>query len=219
MRCPAREYANVTWSAGFPTGYSRTYCDVVDIESIRAGPVDVRIRQAHGDTMTATRSGFCSVLVGLALAAVVAAGCSAVQSQALLATLPTSAGGVEFDTPRVIDDSFLSGHPVDDVLAALGKRRSDATIVERFPRDGIGGGIGAFIVGGVSGDVVLDTVAQTWHAAAVVGRTQTTIGDRDVWVLEQRGGYFLLAYQRGSTVYWASTDDRPLAEEFVAAMP
>ena len=219
MRCPAREYANVTWSAGFPTGYSRTYCDVVDIESIRAGPVDVRIRQAHGDTMTATRPGFCSVLIGLVLAALVAAGCGVVQSQALLATLPTTAGGVTFDTSRVIDDSFWSGLEVDDVLAALGKRRSDATIVERWPRDGVGGGIGAFVVNGVPGDVALDTVAQTWHAAAVVGRSQTTIGDRDVWVLEQRGGYFLLAYQRGSTVYWASTDDRSLAEQFIAAMP
>jgi len=38
-------------------------------------------------------------------------------------------------------------------------------------------------------------------------------------VLEQRGGYFLLAYRRGSTIYWASTDDRSLAEQFIAAMP
>lgn len=203
---------------GFPTaGYSRTYCDVVDIESIRARPVDVRIRQAHGDTMTATRADF-RVLVRLVLAALVVAACALGQSQALLATLPTSAGGVNFDTSRVIDDSFMSGHPMDDVLAALGKRRSDATIVERFGRAG-GGGIGAFVVGGVPGDVLLDTVVQTWIAAAVVGRAQTTIGDRDVWALDIRPGHFLLAYQRGPAVYWASTDDRPLAEEFIAAMP
>jgi len=169
--------------------------------------------------MTATRPGFRSVLIGLVLAAAVAAGCGVIQSQALLATLPTSAGGVTFDTSRVIDDSFLSGHPVDDVLAALGKRRSDATIADRYPRTGEGGSIGALAVNGISGDVLLDAVVQTWHAAAVVGRAQTTIGDRDVWALEQRGGYFFLAYQRGSTVYWADSDDRSLAEQFIAAMP
>jgi len=219
MRCPAREYANVTWSAGFPTGYSRTYCDVVDIESIRAGPVDVRIRQAHGDTMTATRAGVRSSCIGLVLVALLAAGCAVVQSQALLATLPTSAGGVDFDTPRMIDDSFMSGHPVDDVLTALGKRRSDATIVERVSWVGEGD-IGALVVYGVSGEVLLNTVVQTWRAAAVVGRAQTRIGDRDVWALDFRGGgQVFLAYQRGSTVYWASTGDRSLAEQFIAAMP
>lgn len=169
--------------------------------------------------MTATRPGFRTLLIGLVLAALVAAGCGAVQSQALLATLPTGAGGVTFDTSRVIDDSFPSGHAVDEVLAALGKRRSDATIVERFPRDGVGGDIGALAVNGVPGDVLLDTVVQTWQAAAVVGRAQTTIGDRDVWALDLRPNYVLLAYQRESTVYWASTDDRSLAEQFIAAMP
>jgi hypothetical protein len=170
--------------------------------------------------MTAIRPGFHSVLIGLALAAsIAAAGCSAVQSQALLATLPTSAGGVTFDTSRVIDDSLWVGHPADDVLAALGKRRSDATIVDRYSSTGEGGSIGAFVVNGVSGDALLDTVAQTWDAPAVVGRAQTTIGDRDVWALEQRGGYFFLAYERGSTIYWAYSDNRSLAEEFIAAMP
>jgi hypothetical protein len=169
--------------------------------------------------VTPTRPGFGSVLIGLALAALVAAACGAVQSQALLATLPTSAGGVNFDTTHVIDDSFSSGHPVDEVLAALGKRRSDATIVERFPRDGVGGDIGALLVNGVAGDVLLDTVVQTWLAAAVVGRAQTTIGDREVWVLDFRPGDVFLAYQRESTVYWASTEDRSLADQFIAAMP
>lgn len=124
------------------------------------------------------------------------------QSQVLLATLPANAGGVNFDSTHVIDDSFMSGHPVDDVLAALGKRRSDAAVVERFPRDGVGGDIGALAVNGVAGDVLLETVVQTWHAAAVVARAQTTIGDRDVWALEQRGGYFFLAYQRGRNRGW-----------------
>lgn len=168
----------------------------------------------------ATRAGLRSVLVGLVLAALVGAGCGVVQSQALLATLPTSAGGVNFDISRVIDDSFLSGHPVDDVLTALGKRRSDATIVERYGGVGGGdGGIGAFVVGGVPGDVLLDTFVQTWLAPAVVGRAQTTIGDRDVWALDLRPNHVFLAYQRGSTIYWAGTDDRSLAEQFIAAMP
>jgi len=168
--------------------------------------------------IVATRAGLRSVLVGLVLAALVGAGCGVVQSQELLATLPTSAGGVTFDTSRVIDDSILSGHQVDDVLAALGKRRSDATIVERFSRVG-GGGIGALVVNGVPGDVLLDTVVQTWHAPAVISRAQTTIGGRDVWALELRPNHVFLAYRRGSTIYTAGTDDRPLAEKFVTAMP
>lgn len=45
---------------------------------------------------------------------------------------------------------------------------------------------------------------------------QFTLGLRS---LDIRPGNFLLAYQRGPAVYWASTDDRLLAEEFVAAMP
>lgn len=170
--------------------------------------------------MTATRSGVHNILIGLVMVALIAvAGCSAVQSQALLATLPTSAGGVTFDASRVIDDSFLSGYQADDVLAALGKRRSDATIVDRYPSTGEGGSIGAFVVSGVSGDVLLETVVQTWHAPAVVARAQTTIGARDVWALDLRGGDFFLAYRRGSTIYWADSDDRSLAEEFIAAMP
>lgn len=167
--------------------------------------------------MTATRAGVRSVL-GLALAVLFAAGCGGLQSEGLLSTLPATAGGVNFDTSRVIDDSFLSGHPLDDVLAALGKRRSDATIVERVSWVGEGD-IGAIVVGRVPGDVLLNTVVQTWHAAAVVSREQTTIGDRDVWALDTRLNDVFLAYQRGSTVYWASSDDRSLAEQFIAAMP
>lgn len=192
---------------------SSTTCAVV------VRPVDASTRLGHAAGMTTTGAGVRSVLIGLVLAALVtAAGCIAVQSQVLLATLPTTAGGVNFDTSRVVDDSFWGGHPVDDVLAALGKRRSDATIVERFSRVGVGE-IGAFVVGGVPGDVLLDTVVQTWHAPAVVGRAQTTIGDRDVWALDFRPGHVFLAYRRGSTIYWAGTDDRSLAEQFVAAMP
>jgi hypothetical protein len=168
--------------------------------------------------MMATRVGFRSVLIGLLLVALVAAACGVVQSQSLLSTLPTTAAGVNFDTSRVIDDSFQGGHPVDDVLAELGKRRSEATIVDRVSRVG-DGDIGAFVVDGVAGDVLLDTVVQTWHAPAVVGRGETTIGGRDVWALDMRAGHFLLVYRRGPAVYWASTDDRPLAEQFVAAMP
>jgi hypothetical protein len=183
------------------------------------GELTFRIWQAHAAGMTTTHAHLRSVLIGMVLAALIAAGCGAVQSQALLATLPTSAGGVTFDTSRVIDDSFLSGHPVDDILAALGKRRSDATIVDRYPSTGVGGSIGALAVNGISGDVLLDTVVQTWLAAALVGRAQTTIGDRDVWALDIRPNHVFLAYRRGSTIYWADSDDRSLAEQFVAAMP
>jgi hypothetical protein len=48
---------------------------------------------------------------------------------------------------------------------------------------------------------------------------QVEIGDRDVWILEHRGGHYTLLYVRANNVYWASADDRALAEQFVAAMP
>jgi hypothetical protein len=168
--------------------------------------------------MATGHGGVRMTLVSVILAALAATGCGVVQSQALLATLPASAGGVNFDTSRVIDDSHSSGHPVDDVLAALGKRRSHATIVERFSRVGEGD-IGAMVVDGVPGDVLLETVVQTCDAPAVVARTQTTISGRDVWTLDIRPGHVFLAYRRGPTLYWASTNDHARAEQFVAAMP
>ena len=159
-----------------------------------------------------------SLLCVLGLSALIASGCGRIQSQPLLATLPLTAGGVTLDQSLVVDDSLWVGRPEDDVLAALGKRRPDATMVDRYSNS-VDGEIGAIAVSDISGDLLLKTVVEVWDAAAAVSRTQTTIGDRDVWVLEMRPGRVFLAYRRDSTVYWASSDNQSLAEEFIAAMP
>lgn len=159
-----------------------------------------------------------NILIGSLATVLLAAGCGAIRSQALLATLPTRAAGASFDTSRVIDDSFRSGYPIDEILEKLGKSRSDTTVVDRYSSDA-NAEIGAFVVDGVSADVLLDIVVQTWEAPAVVARTQTIIGDRGVWALEMRPGHFFLAYRRASTIYWAGSDNLSFAEQLVAAMP
>jgi hypothetical protein len=141
-----------------------------------------------------------------------------VRSQALLATLPTSAAGINFDAIRVIDNSFNVGYSSDDVLAALGKRREDATVVVRYQSGGEVR-IGALVVDGVAGDLLLDTFVRTWEDPAAIARTQATIDNRDVWTIETRDGRFTMAYQSGATVYWATGPDRALTEQLVAAMP
>lgn len=144
-------------------------------------------------------------------------GCGVVRSQALLATLPTSAAGITFDASEVIDNSFNLGYAGDAVLAALGKSREDATMVDRYSVEG-DAEIGALVVNGVAGDLLLDTFVRTWDPATIA-RTEATIDNRDVWTLEIRGGHFTMAYQSGSTVYWADGPDRALTEQLVAAMP
>lgn len=145
-------------------------------------------------------------------------GCGVVRSQALLATLPTRAAGIFFDTSSVIDDSFMIGYAGDSVLAALGKRREDATMVDRYSSEG-DGEIGALVVDGIAGDLLLDTFVRTWDEPAAIARTEATIDGRDIWAIETRGGYFTMAYQSGATVYWARASDRALTEQLVAAMP
>ena len=112
----------------------------------------------------------------------------------------------------------MSGYASDDVLAALGKRREDATVVERYPSEG-DVGIGALVVDGVAGDLLLDTFVRTWEEPAAIARTEATIDGRDIWAIETRGGYFTMAYQSGAIVYWARASDRALTEQLVAAMP
>lgn len=145
-------------------------------------------------------------------------GCGVVRSRALLATLPTSAAGITFDASQVIDNSFNMGYAGDAVLAALGKRREDATMVDRYSVEG-DAAIGALVVNGVAGDLLLDTFVRTWDDPATIARTEATIDNRDVWIIEIRDGHFTMAYQSGTTVYWADGPDRALTQQLVAGMP
>ena len=167
--------------------------------------------------MTQRRRSIRTALTALVVATLIT-GCGVVRSQALLATLPTSAAGITFDASQVIDNSFNMGYAGDAVLAALGKRREDATMVNRYSVEG-DAEIGALVVNGVAGDLLLDTFVRTWDDPAAIARTEATIDNRDVWTIETRDGHFTMAYQSGATIYWAIGSDRALTEQLVAAMP
>lgn len=152
-------------------------------------------------------------LLCFVLATLLVSGC-AFMGPGLVQTLPQKAAGVDFDLVQVVDDAFMSGHAVDDVLASLGKERSQATAVFRDASTGAGG-VGALRVDGVSGEKLLDAVVKTWLNEATVSRTQTTIGDREAWVLETRTGHITIAYRRGDVVYLAFGEDLNLVERFV----
>ena|SRR5687768_1486386 len=157
----------------------------------------------------------------IAVALALVAACSALPFNAanqLLSTLPTAAGGVDFDDVRVIDDSFLSGHVVDDVLTALGKRRSDGAAVFRFSSAG-GVSIGAVAVRGIDGDELLAACVENWQAPAVIRRSQRAVNGTDGWQVEMRGGGLTVFYARGSVVYVAWSEQRQVLEAVLGDMP
>lgn len=157
----------------------------------------------------------------IAVAIALVAACSALPFTAanqLLSSLPTSAGGIDFDDFQMIDDSFLSGHVVDDVLSALGKRRSDGAAVFRFSSVG-GVSIGAVAVRGVDGDDLLTACVENWQAPAVVRRSQRAVNGTDGWEIEMRGGYLTVFYVRGNAVYVAWSEQRQVLEAVLADMP
>jgi hypothetical protein len=160
------------------------------------------------------RTQFAAALV----LAFVIGGCGVLRAQSLMDTLPVRPAGVQLDGSRVIDESFLSGHPADDALADLGKRRSDATIVERNASRG-DAIVGAIVVDGVAGDVLLDVIVETWFAASVVRRDSLSLGPREVWTLEHRGGRFTLVFAKGDVVYYVMASDAMLAQAIVSEMP
>ena len=183
----------------------------------RPSRIDLRSLAAQAGGMTQRRRSIRTALTALVVATLIT-GCGVVRSQALLATLPTSAAGITFDASEVIDNSFNMGYAGDAVLAALGKRREDATMVDRYSVEG-DAEIGALVVDGVAGDLLLDTFVRTWDDPATIARSETTIDNRDVWTIETRDGRFTMAYQSGATVYWAYGPDRALTQQLVAAMP
>lgn len=139
-------------------------------------------------------------------------------AQQILTTLPRQAQGESLDRVQIIDDSVLSGHAIDNALDWLGKRRSDATIV--FVSSSTDAtSVGGIEVTGVDGMRLLEAVAATWDAAAVIRRSTETVAGRSVWVLAERGGAWAVLYRREFTVYIVTGNDMRVIEGFVAALP
>lgn len=139
-------------------------------------------------------------------------------ASSILATLPSEAGGVTFDLIQVVDEGYQGGHPIDDVLAALGKTRRDAIVAFRESQRG-DGGVGAVYINGITGAVLLDAVVQHWAAASVIARTELQSGGHTGWLLEHRAGHFTFAYERGDSVYLAMSYDRDRVDAFAAVLP
>ena len=140
-------------------------------------------------------------------------------AQQLLATLPTEAGGVHFDSYQIIDDSLNYGLAVDDVLVALGKKRRDAVSVSRSSADA---SISATLVEGIDGAALLKAFVETWDSrgGAVVRRSQRVIAvSLTAWELERRDGWLTVMYQLGDVVYLVGADDRHLLDAILLDMP
>lgn len=114
-------------------------------------------------------------------------------------------------------ETVLSGLPVDDPLAALGKSRKDASIVIGW--DASGSGIVAFGVSGVEGAALAQTVSETWLCAAVIGHSEAVVGGKEVCVLEIRGGRRVYLYYKGDAVYVIETATAAFTEEALGSLP
>ena len=137
----------------------------------------------------------------------------------LLATLPTEAGGLEFDGVQVVAESpYLVGHPVDGVLRALGKERGDAESVYRYSGQ-VNATLGATEVEGVDGDALLKAFAEAWDAPAVINRWTRVVGGSRAWELSLRGGSRTLVYRIGDVVYLVSAEDSATLEAILVDMP
>jgi hypothetical protein len=139
-------------------------------------------------------------------------------SNPTLELLPATAGGTAFPQVNVINESFRSGHAVDDVFDALGKTRADGVAVSRFApatRDEIG----AVRVNSVPGEQLLAAFVQAWRPDAVINRTTEVIDGRTVSVLGYVGGAATIAYQRDDVVLYAYSDAPERARSFIADLP
>ena len=160
------------------------------------------------------------MLTVAALVYCVLTACSAALPRAdqLFATLPTQTSDVTFDQRLVVDDQYRLGHSIDAPLAALGKSRSDATIVFRGS-DASQASVGAVEVTDVSGDQLLDAIATTWEAAAVIDRRREVVGGHDAWLLTIRNEGVIAAYQKGNVVYLAQDADEGKVAALLENMP
>ncbi len=156
-----------------------------------------------------------------ALFAVIVLGCSQPPRptiEELRATLPTEVDGQPLDLVQIVDDSFLSGHPLDDVLGKLGKHRDEASAL--FLESSLGtGGVGAAAVDGVDGTTLLEAVLETWGNDAVVARSQETIRSHTAWLIVERDGYRTYVYASGRVVYFAQSANPDRARSLAEALP
>lgn len=134
----------------------------------------------------------------------------------LLATLPKEAGGGAFDGVQVVDDYLHVGHPVDDVLEALQRKRRDAVSVFRYGEDAT---IGAAAVEGIDGATLFEAFVTAWHAPAVIERRQRLAAGTLAWELLDRGGTLTVVYRLGNVIYLVQTQDRALLEAILLDMP
>jgi len=145
----------------------------------------------------------------------VLSGCAMIPMHSLGDRLPRSAAGVSFGSLVAVDNGYLSGHAIDDVLVKLGKTRDDAVAYFRTA-SGTEEVVGAVRVDGIDGATLLQAVADSWMSAATVARSETTIGDRIATVLETRDGSITVAYQRDDIVYLVTGRDPALVDRIVA---
>jgi hypothetical protein len=153
--------------------------------------------------------------VTIVLFVVTLGGCG--RTETLLSSLPSSVGDRSFDMVTVVDESFRSGHPVDDVLAALGKRRPDAAAVFRDASEGWGTA-GAMTVSGVDGPTLLEAVVTNWDSAGVVDRSQRDVGAKPVWLLTSRLGHLVAVYAKSDVVYIATSFDAQTLDAIVRGL-
>jgi hypothetical protein len=136
----------------------------------------------------------------------------------ILASLPAQARGVQFDQIDVIDETFQMGHSIDEVFRSLGKARSEASAVFRSSSDG-SQVVGGVTVEGVGPAALLSAVVSEWDSASVTSRSREAIGDRDAWLLVERGGGATIAYARAQIVYIVFAEDPLLGHDIVGSMP
>lgn len=140
-------------------------------------------------------------------------------AEVVFRTLPEETSAERLGRVDVVDNrgTFRTGHPVDDVLEALGKSRDDATTVVRYTRDERAW-IAGIVVAGVDPPVLLDAVEQHWQAPGVTSREATVIQGRDAVVMDRRDGSRIVAFERGGIVYVAYADYPPRAMSLAEAV-
>lgn len=155
------------------------------------------------------------------LALLLLVSCLAAQSrpsvEMLRESLPRAVNGIELSLVQVIDDTYMSGHPLDDALAHLSKERGDASAV--FRGDPVGRlELGAVAVNGVSGATLLDALAQAWYGAASVHASPVNVGNGG-WRVRTSRGHTTVLYRRGDIAYVASSSDDALIDDALREMP
>ena len=153
------------------------------------------------------------VLVGVAAAALIVAACGSTSAQ-LSSLLPPSVLGAPVMVTVVTVEAPLSGVAADDILAVLGKERSDASITMGEWATGV---VTLMTVTDVTSERLLEAAATGWDASATEVPPAPGI-PADVRVLEIGGGR--CAYLRivGSAVAIVETASSSEAAAVFAAL-